>query len=708
MSSECELIFNSTTTASEACLFALSHCSDTGASVNYMAMYTCVFGGAEAMTLGALSGVVVLVGLLLSCFVSVAAVAGGFLCANLSSMAGLLQLSETVAGVTLAALGNGAPDIFATYSAVRAGAGSMALGELLGAALFVTLVVVGGVALVSPDTALPRRPFLRDLIFLIGCVAIVLYITFTGEISFSLSIFFIVYYFAYVATVVVSHFLHNHSSSPSEASGFAGGHGAVADVHETDQLDFEIQHTTARETLAHPLQVSPNEDDFYSIDSPFSTTTFETNQSLTRIRGASNFVPHLNKELFPFLADYSKPDNEDEDDADDEENQGSANASLQNGDSPVRASSPSSAANRHPLAQYSRSLLHRFLSKLDKKRPLMRALRHTIVPYLAKWDSMSFRDRAFSLWSTPIGCCLKLTIPVVHRADVERVRLLEGSRDGDGMNRLEGGELAPLLDRSEDEELTQQPATSPTSADGGGSSPVEGAPRHVNVRSRVLMTESDRYLVAMQLFFGSQFAGSKFMETGDHGKNSIIWVSSCALGSLFAFTSFITSKNLSMPTMMRYHMLCLFGFIISILWVYTIANEVVGLLNTLGIILHIDEVILGLTIFAIGNCTGDLMTNLSIARMGYPKMALGACFGSPMMNFLLGLGISTLSISANLDGGVYKFETGPILRKSTIYLLASLVMTLSLIAASGFKTNAQIGQILLAEYVAIVVFILLG
>ncbi|KAJ3266262.1 hypothetical protein HDU77_001751 [Chytriomyces hyalinus] len=648
MSRECELIFNTTTTASEACLFALSHCSDTGASVNYMAMYTCVFGGAEAMTLGALSGVVVLVGLLLSCFVSVAAVAGGFLCANLSSMAGLLQLSETVAGVTLAALGNGAPDIFATYSAVRAGAGSMALGELLGAALFVTLVVVGGVALVSPDTALPRRPFLRDLIFLIGCVAIVLYITFTGEISFSLSIFFIVYYFAYVATVVVSHFLHNHSSSPSEASGFAGGHGAVADMHETDQLDFEIQHTTARETLAHPLQVSPNEDDFYSIDSPFSTTTFETNQSLTRIRGASNFVPHLNKELFPFLADYSKPDNEDEDDADDEENQGSANASLQNGDSPVRASPPSSAANRHPLAQYSRSLLHRFLSKLDKKRPLMRALRHTIVPYLAKWDSMSLKDRAFSLWSTPIGCCLKLTIPVVHRADVERVRLLEGSRDGDGINRLEGGELAPLLDRSEDEELTQQPATSPTSAEGGGSSPVT---RHVNVRSRVLMTESDRYLVAMQLFFGSQFAGSKFM---------------------------------------------------------AIANEVVGLLNTLGIILHIDEVILGLTIFAIGNCTGDLMTNLSIARMGYPKMALGACFGSPMMNFLLGLGISTLSISANLDGGVYKFETGPILRKSTIYLLASLVMTLSLIAASGFKTNAQIGQILLAEYIAIVVFILLG
>lgn len=26
------------------------------------------------------------------------------------------------------------------------------------------------------------------------------------------------------------------------------------------------------------------------------------------------------------------------------------------------------------------------------------------------------------------------------------------------------------------------------------------------------------------------------------------------------------------------------------------------------------------------------MTNISIARMGYPTMAVGACFGSPMLS----------------------------------------------------------------------------
>jgi sodium/potassium/calcium exchanger 6 len=66
-----------------------------------------------------------------------------------------------------------------------------------------------------------------------------------------------------------------------------------------------------------------------------------------------------------------------------------------------------------------------------------------------------------------------------------------------------------------------------------------------------------------------------------------------------------------------------------------LANEVVTLLTAIGLIMNISEAILGLTIFAIGNSTGDLVANLTIARMGFPNMAVAACFGSPMLsNFL--------------------------------------------------------------------------
>ncbi|KAJ3069509.1 hypothetical protein HDU98_007408 [Podochytrium sp. JEL0797] len=304
---QCEDIFAGDATL-PLCSYALAHCGATGASVNYMALYVCVFGAAPSL------GMVALGLLLLSCFVSIAAVAGGFLCANLSAMAALLQLGETVAGVTLAALGNGAPDIFATYSAVRSGAGSMvleelmqdALGELLGAALFVTLIVVGAVAVISEDTDLPKRPFVRDMLFLIGCVCIIIYIVHVGEISFLLSIMFILYYLVYVLAVVLGHIFNKHSHTSG-----GGGHGAVIDVHDIDAIDEP--HIEARDSLGqiildddHPTDEPFN--DFYDIDNANQYSTATAN--LRVLTTGRTFVPHLNKELFPFLAAYSQPDND--------------------------------------------------------------------------------------------------------------------------------------------------------------------------------------------------------------------------------------------------------------------------------------------------------------------------------------------------------------------------------------------------------------
>jgi len=47
---------------------------------------------------------------------------------------------------------------------------------------------------------------------------------------------------------------------------------------------------------------------------------------------------------------------------------------------------------------------------------------------------------------------------------------------------------------------------------------------------------------------------------------------------------------------------------------------------------------MGLSLFAMGNSLGDLITNVSIARMGFSKMALGACIGTPLLSkYLLSL-----------------------------------------------------------------------
>jgi sodium/potassium/calcium exchanger 6 len=86
--------------------------------------------------------------------------------------------------------------------------------------------------------------------------------------------------------------------------------------------------------------------------------------------------------------------------------------------------------------------------------------------------------------------------------------------------------------------------------------------------------------------------------------------------------------------------LCFMGFIVSITWISSIADEVVGVLKSIGVILNISDAILGLTIFAVGNSLGDLVADYTVAKLGYPVMALSACFGGPMLNILLGVGLS--------------------------------------------------------------------
>jgi sodium/potassium/calcium exchanger 6 len=52
-----------------------------------------------------------------------------------------IVLPARQAGVTFLAFSNGSPDVFSTFAALSHGSGSLAIGELIGAASFIVSVV---------------------------------------------------------------------------------------------------------------------------------------------------------------------------------------------------------------------------------------------------------------------------------------------------------------------------------------------------------------------------------------------------------------------------------------------------------------------------------------------------------------------------------------------------------------------------------------
>lgn len=70
----------------------------------------------------------------------------------------------------------------------------------------------------------------------------------------------------------------------------------------------------------------------------------------------------------------------------------------------------------------------------------------------------------------------------------------------------------------------------------------------------------------------------------------------------------------------------------AVFWIYSLANEVVGVLQMIGVESGLPDEVLGLTLLAWSNSLGDLVADIAVARRGYPRMGISAAFGGPLFS----------------------------------------------------------------------------
>jgi sodium/potassium/calcium exchanger 6 len=58
------------------------------------------------------------------------------------------------------------------------------------------------------------------------------------------------------------------------------------------------------------------------------------------------------------------------------------------------------------------------------------------------------------------------------------------------------------------------------------------------------------------------------------------------------------------------------GFIVSVVWIFVVADTTVDLLSTLGMLCGVSDAIVGLVVLGLGNSVGDLVANIAVARSG--------------------------------------------------------------------------------------------
>jgi sodium/potassium/calcium exchanger 6 len=285
---QCRLVHRS----KNQCHFIKKHCpDDEGGFGTYLDLFYCKLSHAKPVAF------MILISWLGLLFSTIGIAASDFFCINLSTIASILGMSESMAGVTLLAFGNGSPDVFSTFAAMSTNSGSLAVGELMGAAVFITSVVAGSMALIKPFHV-ARKSFVRDVGFFIVAAGFSFSFLWDGRLQLWECIAMVIYYVVYVGFVVAWHWWIGRRRREREKQAAARGHylppGDEMDLEEEYHDDPESNDSgTVRPTMSR----GASREDFAALERGITTPGEEETNEDEEEEARDRWISELNSNM---------------------------------------------------------------------------------------------------------------------------------------------------------------------------------------------------------------------------------------------------------------------------------------------------------------------------------------------------------------------------------------------------------------------------
>ncbi|KAK4770119.1 hypothetical protein SAY87_030651 [Trapa incisa] len=181
---------------------------------------------------------------------------------------------------------------------------------------------------------------------------------------------------------------------------------------------------------------------------------------------------------------------------------------------------------------------------------------------------------------------------------------------------------------------------------------------------------------------------------------SVTYLTSGLIGIVLGNIAYATTKSSDPPKSGRSLWLSA-GFLMSVAWTYIIAEELLSLLISVGIVLGISSSVLGLTVLAWGNSLGDLIANTAMAVHGGPdgaQIAISGCYAGPMFNALVGLGLPFTFESWSKYPSQYEIPRDESVYEMLGFFIGSLLWALVVVPRNGMRPDRFLGVGLLAIY----------